>query len=329
MKKLFSEIKVASNEYVSKYAVNRNVQKLLANDQYIYRLYNKYRMSGPGVFIKGLKYPLGYKVWFRDKDGVLGVYTNQIDNNLKAPTDEDSNWVNTSINGGVDLRGVYAGIAEDEMKKHLETYHSEENVMVRRDLSNTSFDVYPYETRRIRSADRSMQGYVRKWKNGVIEYFLTFVMNSESVEMTKSEQKKFFGGILNSYGSDLDVYSNPDQPEYLAEYFETDVVRSVDIKFPDKYGFSANDYCVFCSNAVDASSVYGQPVQPGRKGCSPIDVVQIYNKRPNGFSVMRRFSSGIYEGDVIDSKLSPQAEKRCLQKLNPANKAYTLYVVGS
>lgn len=148
--------------------------------------------------------------------------------------------------------------------------------------------------------------------------------------MSITDLKRFFGGMFNSFGADLKTPTNPTVPTNVNEYFETDITRSVNIQFSKKYPFDGDDYCIFTSNALDANGFDGDnSVQTDKNNYSPIDTVQIYNKTKSGFSIMRRFNGASYCGNFVNAANASEYVKTVYRKLRPAEKAYTLYIVGT
>jgi len=166
----------------------------------------------------------------------------------------------------------------------------------------------------------------------VLEYFLTYKFSSETIsKMNASDVAKYFGGMLNSYGSDLKSYSNPTATSHdVNEYFETDIVRSISISFDSQFQFADSSYCIFTSNAFDVAGYETNTNEsPDKNNYSPIDTVQVYNKASTGFSVMRRFNGGTYAGDYVTTENLEDYLKTVYKKLRPADKYYTAYIVGT
>lgn len=108
-----SNVKVASNEYMTKYSVWRNLQKLLDNDKHLQELYNSISNDLKiNMYVKGKSYKLGEVVWYltESKDMVV-ILKSMANNNTKYPEEngasfESNNWETMSTDTDINKTDI-------------------------------------------------------------------------------------------------------------------------------------------------------------------------------------------------------------------------------
>lgn len=259
-----SNIAVAPNELYIHYTINRNLEKLLANDNALIEKLNKYSIGSLGgiqPYREDYVYDKGDIVIFIDKDQtkVKNVYLleSTVDNNDLAPQYDivngfvsdfsKTNWKNlnefysiyNSDDETINLSNFleYAVSSNFHLSHEVDqTFHKfgeihEDTVdkkLLKNDFSNIADSrnelFFSYETKKV-DAD-NFSGYYKKWGNGVIEYDLTFCLG-ENLKVEKT---------INSDGSIV-----------ATNYMKLNslVPLSSDDFNNDDYFMSEDDYLIF------------------------------------------------------------------------------------
>jgi len=218
-----SNIAVAPNELYIHYTINRNLEKLLANDNTLIEKLNKYSIGDLGgiqPYRKDYVYDKGDIIVFVDKDGtkVKNVYLLEslVDNNDLEPEYDivngfvsdftKSNWKNlnefysiyNSDDETINLSNFleYAISSNFHLSHEIdEKYHRfgeiNENTidekLLKKDFSNVDDyrkrNFFSYETKKVEADNFS--GFYKKWGNGVLEYDLTYCLG-ENLKVEKT-----------------------------------------------------------------------------------------------------------------------------------------------
>ena len=195
------DVCVGYNEYVSRFSLNRNYRKLIANDLDLLTLYN--RVSG-GEDIEewspNVAYEPGKLVWFTE-GAELYLLRNQVIGNTTKPNPQDfveSGWKNenehkTILDYGLEttIQRYARKMINDHQNGDLHSLGSLsgqaqfDRKLLRKDFTNriTSRDTnfYPYQTMDMLDADPSLSdvvldGSYRVYDNGMLEYDVLYRM---------------------------------------------------------------------------------------------------------------------------------------------------------
>lgn len=262
-----SNIAVAPNELYIHYTINRNLEKLLANDNTLIEKLNKYSIGDLGgiqPYRKDYVYDKGDIIVFVDKDGtkVKNVYLLEslVDNNDLEPEYDivngfvsdftKSNWKNlnefysiyNSDDETINLSNFleYAISSNFHLSHEIdEKYHRfgeiNENTidekLLKKDFSNVDDyrkrNFFSYETKKVEADNFS--GFYKKWGNGVLEYDLTYCLG-ENLKVEKT---------INADGSIVTTnYMNVNSL----------IPLSSDEFNNDDYFMSEDDYLIFNKN---------------------------------------------------------------------------------
>ena len=262
-----SNIAVAPNELYIHYTINRNLEKLLANDNTLIEKLNKYSIGDLGgiqPYRKDYVYDKGDIIVFVDKDGtkVKNVYLLEslVDNNDLEPEYDTvngfvsdftkSNWKNlnefysiyNSDDETINLSNFleYAISSNFHLSHEIdEKYHRfgeiNENTidekLLKKDFSNVDDyrkrNFFSYETKKVEADNFS--GFYKKWGNGVLEYDLTYCLG-ENLKVEKT---------INADGSIVTTnYMNVNSL----------IPLSSDEFNNDDYFMSEDDYLIFNKN---------------------------------------------------------------------------------
>ena len=262
-----SNIAVAPNELYIHYTINRNLEKLLANDNTLIEKLNKYSIGDLGgiqPYRKDYVYDKGDIIVFVDKDGtkVKNVYflESLVDNNDLEPEYDivngfvsdftKSNWKNlnefysiyNSDDETINLSNFleYAVSSNFHLSHEIdEKYHRfgeiNENTidekLLKKDFSNVDDyrkrNFFSYETKKVEADNFS--GFYKKWGNGVLEYDFTYCLG-ENLKVEKT---------INADGSIVTTnYMNVNSL----------IPLSSDEFNNDDYFMSEDDYLIFNKN---------------------------------------------------------------------------------
>lgn len=262
-----SNIAVAPNELYIHYTINRNLEKLLTNDNTLIEKLNRYSigdMGGIQPYRKDYVYDKGDVVIFIDKDGtkVKNVYLLEslVDNNDLEPEYDivndfisdftKSNWKNLnefySIYNSDDETINLSNFLEYAISTNFHLSHEVDPVyhkfgeinentvdekLLKKDFSNVddyrNRIFFSYETKKVEADNFS--GFYKKWGNGVLEYDLTYCLG-ENLKVEK---------IIN-----------PDGSIVATNYMKANslVPLSSDEFNNDDYFMSEDDYLIFNKN---------------------------------------------------------------------------------
>lgn len=212
-----SNIAVAPNELYIHYTINRNLEKLLANDNVLIEKLNKYSIGDLGgiqAYREGYLYGKGDIIVFIDKDGtkIKNVYLLEslVDGNGAFPEYDivdgfvsdfsKSNWKNlnefysiyNSEDETINLSNFleYAVSSNFHLSHELDIHYHRfgeihkdtiNDKLLKKDFSNVSDYrdriFFSYETKKVSAGNYT--GFYKKWGNGVIEYDLTYCLGDD------------------------------------------------------------------------------------------------------------------------------------------------------
>lgn len=201
--KNIDNIKVSSNEYLTKYTFWRNFQKLLENDVDLNKLYDTISESIQiGMYDSGYSYRFGEIVWYlpESKDKII-ILRSIIDDNKTYPEANkrsyiENGWEPLSLDVDIystDIISRLNGLVFQTIKKHQDDCHpygvmTKDNIddkLLRKDLSNanskrTSF-LFPYVTGFLPKNINDnviINGAYRYYDNGLLEYDIIYKFGS-------------------------------------------------------------------------------------------------------------------------------------------------------
>lgn len=212
-----SELDVGSNEYATKYSLNRILLKLLENDQLLQELYSDI-FAGFSIYEyeENEEYQFNDLVWFLDSDKdlhILRCYKSKTSANLslwrKGQSFESYGWkdLNPNVDVLVDF-GLEAKIKSFLAKKFNEhamdqTLHPHGRIsygglkastdisrkIAKVDLSNLDpnrdKNFFPYWTTYLKTSSESpiINGICRRYDNGLMEYEITFRLGYAGIKV--------------------------------------------------------------------------------------------------------------------------------------------------
>lgn len=236
--KNLDNLRVTPNEYLSKYTLWRNLNKLLENDKALDQLFNgitkNLSISG---YSPGVVYKYGDTVWYlRENKESFILLRSLIDNNNIPPEKdgnpfEDNGWELLSRDidiNELDIKNRIGQTVVQNFQSHVNEKHpygplNNTNIsekLLKRDLSNRTRDrdqfFYPYVTGFLNPDKAILNGMYRRYDNGLIEYDIVFrlgyeetrdvngmmmdVLSCNNVEITQ-------GGSNDKYFLDTDSYN--------------------------------------------------------------------------------------------------------------------------
>lgn len=202
-----TNINVSINELINRHTLNRNFEKLLDNDKKLAKLIDDMVQSATTIkeYYPGIAYTKGIYVWYKTayKGKVqLFLLQNLIENNSNEPTLDDDTETASFRKSGWDnkneLKSVFDNSIKEYVGKYVQTrllanhayntkYHrygtlkdddEAQDKILLADISNIKIDrktkFYPYETVPLEETNSVVDGYYRRWDNGLLEYDITF-----------------------------------------------------------------------------------------------------------------------------------------------------------
>lgn len=219
------DIRVAVNEYLTRYSFNRNIEKLLQNDRYLAELYfNTIKSMNTVQYVSGTTYEYNDIVWYKDDaTGKLYILKCIIDENAQRPDPNDfisSGWQNQQENIDIFKYNVKNWIyqllnekfAEHEKSSRHRFGNTEDyvNKILKSDLSNVRSDrltnIFPSKTGKIRPLNDVLDGTYRVWDCGLLELDILYrmhlsdqiVMNNMSCDVVKANDLALMNGHMRS-----------------------------------------------------------------------------------------------------------------------------------
>lgn len=315
-----SNLDVGSNEYATKYSVNRIVQKLLENDKLLEDFYREVF----GSFLiheydAGETYYYGDLVWFLDKDPrsktlyILRCIKNETSQSLNSWTVGQSfqayGW--KDLNPDIDVMkefGLENRISTWIAKKFKEHQSDEtmhplgkvsyggtkpstdiSKIVANRQVSNLDPSrqqtFFPYQTTYLKTSSTILGGYCRKYDNGLLEYDITFRL---------------------SYVGDQEVDKDYGISASILECNRLDLASA---HGDESYFYSTGDADVFCIGEENSSSLAESEIGDTRQRFRN-DYVNVYSAKIDFAAAastvdtpMPKFASAdaymIFSGDVL------------------------------
>ena len=280
------KLDVGSNEYETKYSVNRILLKLLENDQLLQELYADI-FAGFSIYeySENEEYHFNDLVWFLDSEKdlhILRCYRSKTSSNLamwkKGESFESYGWkdLNPNIDVLVDF-GLESKIKSFLAKKFNEhtsnlSLHphgrlSYDGTKVTTDISrklaktdlsnldpNRSTNFFPYQTIYLKTSSTSpiINGVCRKYDNGLMEYEFTFRLGYAGVKV-----------IDQDYGTE-------------AHIIEANTLDLTPVRTDNSYFNASSDKNIFTANDQLLNSEIGITQQTNRN-----DYVNVYSAKLN------------------------------------------------
>lgn len=197
-------VQVYGNELLTPYAINRNIKKLLENDEALYGFYKK-QFDGLRVtdYNYGVEYALGQLVWYKEpRTGRLYLLKSIIDKNIDEPVMldgekfEKSGWTSEAKYLNILKYGICCDLArrasqayeDHEKRTDLHPFGRISNdpedddfidkKILRKDMTNLDAgrktNMFPSYMKKMPPQDCVISGTYRRWDCGLVEYDFTF-----------------------------------------------------------------------------------------------------------------------------------------------------------
>jgi hypothetical protein len=342
-------VSVSGNEILYTHQINRNIRKLLENDKKLNELFEKVNGSvAIHEYIEYYSYGIDDLIWFYDETtGKLKILRSLRRNNTNKPyfkdgTYEGSGWKDENEEEDLDSFGIdkmVERLVNNKVLSHesdtsfhkygsLKNYEADvDAILMKNDLSNRnrgrSINFYPYRNYELESDNTIVNGYYRRYDNGLMEYDIIFrlgyrgvetidgvdydkiVCNDMDIDITEEDYNrdndKYFGA--NSQDYHIFAYQNGDSSNYsmndtMTERNRNDYVNVYGgtIYFPVE--FRDTRYMVFTNGMMSYDRNTSQmTIEPCANTMTFID------KRVDRISPMLiAFSNGNYDSKGSNSK---------------------------